>query len=112
LKRICSIIDELPAELDFEVPQLLQPQPSEESGLSQGLESHHLSDHSSQDAASLLEEADSQSSRQHPLQKARGRALAGTVKPNFCEAWSGFHNKFANDSFGRGKFGSHCRIVS
>jgi hypothetical protein len=34
-----------------------------ESGLSQGLESHHLSEYSSQDTASLQEEADSQSSR-------------------------------------------------
>jgi len=59
-KRICSVIDELPPDLDFEVSQ--QPELGE-SGLSQGLESHHLSDYSSQDAASLQEEADSQSSR-------------------------------------------------
>lgn len=52
LKRICSVIDELPPDLDFEV--------SEHSGLSQGLESHHLSGQSSHDATSL-EEADSQS---------------------------------------------------
>jgi hypothetical protein len=56
LKRICSIIDDLPPDLDFEVSQQSEPG---ESGLSQGLESHRLSDH---DAASL-EEADSQSSR-------------------------------------------------
>lgn len=57
LKRLCSIIDNLPADLDFEVSKL------GESGLSQGLESHHLSDQSSHDAASMLEEADRQSSR-------------------------------------------------
>ncbi|KAH6714478.1 hypothetical protein BKA61DRAFT_632343 [Leptodontidium sp. MPI-SDFR-AT-0119] len=59
LKRICSVIDELPPDLNFEVSQQSEPG---ESGLSQGLESHHLSDQSSHDAASLLEEADSQSS--------------------------------------------------
>ncbi len=48
LKRICSIIDELPPDLDFEVLQ-----ESGASGLSQGLESHHLSDRISHDAASL-----------------------------------------------------------
>lgn len=64
LKRICSVIDKLPSDLNFEVS--LQS----ESGLSQGLESHHLSDQSSHDAASLLEEADSQSS------------CAGDVTPN------------------------------
>ena len=60
LKRICSIIDKLPSELNFEVSQQSE---SRESGLSQGLESHHLSDQSSHDAASLLEDADSQPSR-------------------------------------------------
>jgi hypothetical protein len=59
LKRICSVIDDLPPDLDFEVSQQSEPG---ESGLSQGLESHHLSDQSSHDAASL-DEADSQSSR-------------------------------------------------
>jgi len=59
LKRICSVIDELPPDLDFEVSQQSE---LGESGLSQGLESHHLSDQSSYDAA-FLEEADSQSSR-------------------------------------------------
>ncbi|TVY83402.1 hypothetical protein LSUE1_G002964 [Lachnellula suecica] len=59
LKRICSIIDELPPDLDFEVSQQSEPG---ESGLSQGLESHHLSDQTCHDAASLGE-ADSQSSR-------------------------------------------------
>ena len=41
-KRICSVIDELPPDVDFEVSEL------GESGLSQGLESHHLSDQLSQ----------------------------------------------------------------
>ncbi|KAG9227973.1 hypothetical protein BJ875DRAFT_538432 [Amylocarpus encephaloides] len=60
LKRICSVIDKLPSDLNFEVSQQSEPG---ESGLSQGLESHHLSDQSSHDAASLLEDADSQPSR-------------------------------------------------
>jgi hypothetical protein len=60
LKRICSVIDELPPDLDFEVSPQSEPG---ESGLSQGLESHHLSDQSSYDATSMLDEADSQSSR-------------------------------------------------
>jgi hypothetical protein len=59
LKRICSVIDKLPSDLNFEVSEQSEPG---ESRLSQGLESHHLSDQSSHDAASLLEEADSQSS--------------------------------------------------
>jgi hypothetical protein len=37
LKRICSVIDSLPPNLDFEVSQQSEPG---ESGLSQGLESH------------------------------------------------------------------------
>ncbi len=49
-KRICSVIDALPPDLDFEVPQPSRPR---ESGLSQGLESHHLSDQLSYDAVSL-----------------------------------------------------------
>jgi hypothetical protein len=56
LKRICSVINDLP--LDFKVSQQSE---AGESGLSQGLESHHLSDQTSHDAASL-DEADSQSS--------------------------------------------------
>jgi hypothetical protein len=59
-KRICSVIDTLPPDINFEVSQQSEPG---ESGLSQGLESHHLSDYSSQDTVSLQEEADSQSSR-------------------------------------------------
>lgn len=37
LTRICSAIDKLPSHLDFDVPSL------PETGLSQELESHHLS---------------------------------------------------------------------
>jgi hypothetical protein len=37
LDSIRSVIDELPADFDFDVPPL-----PDESGLSQGLESHHL----------------------------------------------------------------------
>jgi hypothetical protein len=59
LKRICSVIDDLPPDIDFEVSQQSEPG---ESGLSQGLESHHFSDQTSHNAA-FLEEADSQSSR-------------------------------------------------
>lgn len=59
LKRICSVIDELPPDLDFEVSQQSK---SGKSGLSQGLESDYLSDQTSHDTASL-EEADNQSSR-------------------------------------------------
>jgi hypothetical protein len=59
LKRICSVIDGLPPDINFEVSEQSELR---ESGLSQGLESHHLSDQTSHDAASL-EEADSQSSR-------------------------------------------------
>jgi hypothetical protein len=58
LKKICSIIDDLPPDLNFEVSQQSEPG---ESGLSQGLESHHLFDQTSYDTASL-EETDSQSS--------------------------------------------------
>jgi hypothetical protein len=60
LKRICSAIDDLPPNVNFDVSQQSK---LPESGLSQGLESHHLSDYSSQDAASLQEETGSQSSR-------------------------------------------------
>ncbi|KAF7914564.1 uncharacterized protein EAF01_000970 [Botrytis porri] len=40
LKRICSVIDDLPPDLDFEVSQQSE---LGESGLSQGFESHYLS---------------------------------------------------------------------
>jgi hypothetical protein len=59
IKRICSVIDKLPPDLDFEVSEQSEPG---ESGLSQGLESSHLSDQSSNGAASLLEDAGSQPS--------------------------------------------------
>jgi hypothetical protein len=57
-KRICSVIDTLPPDINFEVSQQSDLR---ECGLSQGLESHHLSDQPSYDAVTL-EEADSQSS--------------------------------------------------
>jgi hypothetical protein len=53
LKRICSVINMLP---NFKVLQQSEP---EESGLSQGLKSHNLSELSNQDALSLLEKAGS-----------------------------------------------------
>ena len=56
-KRICSVIDDLP--LDFKVSQQSE---AEESGISQGLESHYPSNQTSHDAASL-DEDDSQSNR-------------------------------------------------
>jgi hypothetical protein len=56
LKRIYLVINKLPSDLNFKVSQQSE---LGESGLSQGLESHHLSDQSSHDAASLLEEANS-----------------------------------------------------
>ena len=49
LKRICSVIDTLPSDLNFEVSQQFE---AGESGLSQGIESHHLSDQTSHDSAS------------------------------------------------------------
>ncbi|PQE12289.1 phosphatidylserine decarboxylase protein [Rutstroemia sp. NJR-2017a BVV2] len=41
LKRLCSVIDSLPSDLNFEMSKLGE---SVRSGFSQGLESHHLSD--------------------------------------------------------------------
>ncbi|KAL7796475.1 hypothetical protein V8C37DRAFT_371807 [Trichoderma ceciliae] len=58
LKRICSVIDKLPSNLNFK--DLQQSEPGE-SGLSRGFEIHHLPDQLSHNAASL-EEADNQSS--------------------------------------------------
>jgi hypothetical protein len=55
LKKICSVIDALLP--NFEVSQQSEPG---ESGLSQVLESHNLSQRSNQDSSSLLEEAESQ----------------------------------------------------
>ncbi|KAI8630351.1 hypothetical protein F5Y19DRAFT_60637 [Xylariaceae sp. FL1651] len=54
-ERICSAIDQLPSNLDFDVPSL------PETGLSQGLESHHLSQ-PDDDTASGSKEDDCQSS--------------------------------------------------
>jgi hypothetical protein len=60
LKRVCSVIDEFPPDLDFKVSQQSEPG---KSGLSQGLESHNLCDQLSHDAVSLLEDVNSQLSR-------------------------------------------------
>jgi hypothetical protein len=54
-KRICSAIDQLPSDLDLDVP------PLQESGLSQSLESHHLSQ-ADDSAVSISAKQDSQSS--------------------------------------------------
>ena len=53
LSKICSVIDDLPSDINFEVPSL-----SEKSGLSQGLASSHLSQQST-DSEPLLEEPSS-----------------------------------------------------
>jgi hypothetical protein len=66
-KRICSVIDELPADLDFEVSKL---QFSEGSRLLQLLEDQSLSHKSNADSASLMGKDDSQSS------------LTGSITPN------------------------------
>jgi len=52
-ERICSAIDQLPSKLDFDVPSL------PDTGLSQELESHHLSQ--PDDTASASKEDDRQS---------------------------------------------------
>jgi hypothetical protein len=46
-KRLCSAIDQIPADLDFSVPQL-----SQSFGLSEDLERHHLSKSSQPDSQS------------------------------------------------------------
>jgi len=61
-KRICSVIDELPTDLDFELSQQSELQFPEESRLSQELEGYHLSQQSNADSVSLLEKDDSESS--------------------------------------------------
>jgi hypothetical protein len=61
-KRICSVIDELPTDLDFELSLQSKLQFPEESRLSQELEGHHLSQQSNADSVSLLEKDDSESS--------------------------------------------------
>ncbi|RWA07366.1 hypothetical protein EKO27_g7734 [Xylaria grammica] len=52
-ERICSAIDQLPSKLDFDVPAL-----SESTGLSQGLESHHLASSEGGSASLLVDEDD------------------------------------------------------
>ena len=61
-KRICSVIDELPRDVNFELSQQSELEFPEASGLSQELEGHQLSQQSLAKSASLLEEHDSQSS--------------------------------------------------
>jgi len=61
-KRICSVIDELPSDVNFELSQQSELEFPEASGLSQELESHHLLQQSTTDSTSQLEELDSQSS--------------------------------------------------
>jgi hypothetical protein len=65
-KRICSVIDELPPNINFEVSELQ----SERSGLSQVFEDQSLSQQSNPDSTSLAGKDDSQSS------------LAGSITPN------------------------------
>jgi hypothetical protein len=60
LERICLVIDELRPDRDIVSSRQSEPG---ESGLSQELESHNLLQLSNQDASSLLEEAENQSSR-------------------------------------------------
>jgi hypothetical protein len=57
-KRICSVIDELPPDINFEVSELPS---SESSGLSQVFEDQSLSQQSNADTASLMGNDDSQS---------------------------------------------------
>jgi hypothetical protein len=66
IKRICSVIDELPPNINFEVSELQ----SERSGLSQVFEDQSLSQQSNPDSTSLAGKDDSQSS------------LAGSSTPN------------------------------
>jgi hypothetical protein len=54
LEMICSVIDQLPSELDFDVPSLPGTRPSK------GLESHNLSDA----ASALIEETGSSAADQ------------------------------------------------
>jgi hypothetical protein len=60
--KICSVIDELPSDINFELSQQSELEFPEKSGLSQELEDQRLSQQSITDSASLLEELDSQSS--------------------------------------------------
>ncbi|KAI4133030.1 MAG: hypothetical protein LQ347_002335 [Umbilicaria vellea] len=61
-KRICSVIDELPSDVNFELSQQSELEFPEASGLSQELEGQHLSQQSIAESASLLEQHESQSS--------------------------------------------------
>ena len=91
-ERICSAIDQLHSKLDFNVPSLA------ETGLSQGLENHHLSQ-PDDDTASMSKEYDRQSGifDQHPLLQTRhsrdqGRQEAEeekkTVRNSVCSTCS------------------------
>lgn len=59
LKRICSVIDKLPSDINFEVSELPS---SEASGLSQAYEDQSLSQTSNLDTTSLVGNDDSLSS--------------------------------------------------
>ena len=61
-KRICSVVDELPSDINFELSQQSELEFPEASGLSQELHGQHLSQQPIAESASLLEEHDSQSS--------------------------------------------------
>ena len=58
-KKICSIIDKLFFDLDFEISEQSEPKKFE---LSQRLKNHYFFDQSNHDAASMLKKIDSQSS--------------------------------------------------
>ena len=66
-KRICSVIDELPPDINFEVSEL---QPSEAFGLSHMFKDQSLSQQSNSDTTSLAGNDDGQSS------------VAGSITPN------------------------------
>ena len=57
-KKICSIIDDLSFDLDFEISEQSEPKKFE---FSQKLKSHHFFNQSNHDAASILKKVDSQS---------------------------------------------------
>ncbi|KAL8971905.1 MAG: hypothetical protein Q9197_003032 [Variospora fuerteventurae] len=59
LKRICSVIDKLPPNLNFEVPQRSELQSTEASGLSQGLGGLLSEQQSSAESALLASQDDS-----------------------------------------------------
>ena len=80
-RRICSIVDELPSDLDFELSQQSELQFPEESGLSLELGGHHLSHQSNADSASLLEEDDSQSSLSGSRDMTPNTSLSERTEP-------------------------------